>query len=379
MLKNPLILGVGTQLGRPGMYVQDLLSSVGNNTGNLLFSVAATRLFPHGRPTDYLFSDADLDGCDSVVVSAANWLNPYSDFTNLANRLEQTKLPVFVLGLGAQADFGKRIPSLKEGTLRLAQLFSERGVSVSARGEFSCEVLAHYGIKNAMATGCPSLLLAGADGPMLRSQTKYDEEGLVLQGTRHLFNKCDDQQRYIYRQALKLDVDLVLQSELADLYFAMGRTNNLKIVQRSAVVLENVYAASSSEVTKYLKRRGKVFFSVSRWVQYLQSKAFCVGTRFHGAIAAMLAGTPAVLLVHDSRTLEMASCMGVPHCGFDAIDPTKPLPVQKMYEYVDAGRVRAGYLTYYAQFSNFFAKNKLTVCNQLTNGSSLEARIGGDQ
>ena len=38
-----------------------------------------------------------------------------------------------------------------------------------------------------------------------------------------------------------------------------------------------------------------------------------VGPRFHGIMAAVAAGTPGVLVAHDSRTKELAEACGIPH------------------------------------------------------------------
>jgi hypothetical protein len=68
-----------------------MLSSLGNNTGNLFFSEALFRIIKNARSAGYGFSDEDLDGRDCIVISAANWLNPYEDFGNLAERLEKNE------------------------------------------------------------------------------------------------------------------------------------------------------------------------------------------------------------------------------------------------------------------------------------------------
>ena len=47
------------------------------------------------------------------------------------------------------------------------------------------------------------------------------------------------------------------------------------------------------------------------WIEELSAYDFAYGTRIHGNIAALLAGTPAVVLAHDSRTLEL--CRSLRH------------------------------------------------------------------
>jgi polysaccharide pyruvyl transferase WcaK-like protein len=54
-------------------------------------------------------------------------------------------------------------------------------------------------------------------------------------------------------------------------------------------------------------------------MDYLRSLSLSVGTRFHGNMLAMQAGTPAVVFPHDTRTLEMCETMGIPYCNWDKI------------------------------------------------------------
>jgi hypothetical protein len=49
------------------------------------------------------------------------------------------------------------------------------------------------------------------------------------------------------------------------------------------------------------------------WIRHLEDDDFAFGPRLHGTVAATLAGTSAHLLVHDSRTLEVARHHHLPH------------------------------------------------------------------
>lgn len=53
------------------------------------------------------------------------------------------------------------------------------------------------------------------------------------------------------------------------------------------------------------------------WINDLSHKSFVFGTRLHGNIAGILAGTPAHLLAHDARTKELAQFHGIPHTQFE--------------------------------------------------------------
>ncbi len=54
------------------------------------------------------------------------------------------------------------------------------------------------------------------------------------------------------------------------------------------------------------QNRVRFFLDPKAWFAHLANYDFSFGTRIHGNIAALLAGTPALLLAHDSRTLELA-------------------------------------------------------------------------
>jgi polysaccharide pyruvyl transferase WcaK-like protein len=43
-----------------------------------------------------------------------------------------------------------------------------------------------------------------------------------------------------------------------------------------------------------------------------------LGTRLHGNMAAIAAGTPGVIIAHDSRTGELGQTMHLPHLDFEA-------------------------------------------------------------
>ncbi len=59
---------------------------------------------------------------------------------------------------------------------------------------------------------------------------------------------------------------------------------------------------------------------------------FVVGTRFHGAMAALSAAVPAFVLCHDTRTEDMCEFLNVPHaniCDVGRVD------IRELYEKTD--------------------------------------------
>jgi len=360
-LRNPIVLGVKTGDVSPARGISDLLMNTGWNTGNLLFSKAAFEIFDDARTVRTReFTAAEAEGHDCIVIAAANWLSEGSDFGALSEQLEATNLPIIPLGIGAQASLDKKIPRLKPGTQRLISLLAERSPLISARGPFSCEVLEHYGAKNSVATGCPSLLMSRGIRPAFRTtDAPLRDQDVVIHSTRHHFNTAAPFHTYLYRQAYLNGHDLLLQSERSDLFYVLGKLAGQETMEKANACLKDVFQADIPEIKAYLEKHGHVYFEAEKWYNYCRSRKFFVGTRIHGTIAAILSGTPALLIAHDSRTVELAETMGVPFVLKDDVDVTRPLDLERYYTLAMTHDFAPGYARYWETFQDFFERTEL--------------------
>ncbi|WLR92958.1 polysaccharide pyruvyl transferase family protein [Shinella zoogloeoides] len=358
MFKKPYVAGIdGDAVVQKKIALQALLQDFGNNTGNIMFSESLYRNLDNAVRGTFNFTADDVEDCDVIVLAAANWMNPYSDFGDLAAKIEACGLPCVIVGIGAQSGVDKRLPNIHPGTMRLIEYAGATSGLISTRGGFSSHVLNHHGIKNCLATGCPSLLLNGAKAMVREAPASLTTADIMVHSTRHLWNQADAFQGKLYRWAMEDGCDILLQSELADMYYALGRTNNDEILSRAKVVLEAVYGQPIEAVAEYLKTHGKVPFAMPQWESFLKAKKFCIGTRLHGTVAALLAGTPAVLVTHDSRTVETAEAMSIPTVSASQIgEHFHPSA------YVNQAAIAAylsGYERYRRNFMTFFHVNGL--------------------
>lgn len=362
MYTKPLVVGV-QQAGddRATKTVKELLWDLGRNTGNMMFTEAILRSVKNAKLSSFGFDASDLEDRDCVIVAAANWINPYDDFGWLADKLETCALPIIVIGIGAQSGSNKSIPDVHPGTMRFLRLAADRGTSISTRGTYSSEVLEHHGIKNSTPTGCPSLLLAGPAGPNLKLQYPLDRDAVCVHSTRHFFDVTADRlQRYFYEQAFKQNIDILLQSELADFYFALGRLGNREILEQAAETVTRNYGCDDLEkVSNYLRTHGKVFFTYDEWIDYMSTRSFTLGTRIHGTISSIIGGTPAVLIGHDTRTIEMAEIMNIPFLKSTEIATDKDLDVLSFFDFEKKYKLMNGFRVYYDRFMQFFESNSI--------------------
>jgi hypothetical protein len=360
-MQVPYVLGVhSSYFAQQAMTVADLLDGFGRNTGNILFTEGLTAALAGAERRVLNFDTRDVPASATIVLAAANWLNPYSDFGWLVDSLETINNPVCCVGLGAQADDASVIPQLQPGTKRLVEFLAQRGGPISARGRYSANVLAHYGCTNVLVTGCPSMLLAGASGLQTRSPIELSRRVVVVSATRHQDWSTDQHNIALYRYALKHKLDLHLQSELIDMYYALNRTNNPSILTRIDPILTSVYDTPIGNIREFLRRHGKVFFELPTLRSYLATKHFYFGSRLHGCIASYLSGTPAVLLTHDSRTREIAESMTIPYRELSTVDFEKPLWTQ-LYSPDEVARFEHSYDKYLSTFRRFFDAHSLAM------------------
>ena len=104
------------------------------------------------------------------------------------------------------------------------------------------------------------------------------------------------------------------------------------------------------------------------WLDFLGTQDFACGTRIHGNIAALLAGTPAFVLAHDSRTLELCRFHQLPHLRLEA-DGTaggESLDAADLYDRTDLDGFNAARRTGYATWIEFLDRN------HVPHGASLD-------
>lgn len=360
MYDRPLVVGVSQFTGLlPENSAETAILALGRNTGNMMFTQSLIQVLAGARWGSFGFTADDLQDRDCIVLAAANWINSFEDFGWLADRLELTKLPVFLIGVGAQASLEMEMPAVSLGTQRLLNLVRDRSTSIAARGRFTCEVLEKLGIKTAVETGCPSLLLAGASGPKLEIK-QISRETCVMHSTRHGFQDTDPFQGWLYHQAFKQKLNLVLQSELSDIYINLGSVEAEQIPFKGIQALSKAYGTSDmSALRSYLQNYGHVFLNYRDWIAFMKTRTLCFGTRIHGTVASLIAGIPATLICHDSRTLEMAASMSIPMVLSSSLSTKGDVSIDDLFLPEETADFAEGYQRYYNRFLEFFKVNQL--------------------
>jgi hypothetical protein len=250
---------------------------------------------------------------DVIVIPAANWLNAHNDWTKFIKFIEQIEIPVITIGIGLQATtLDMSAVTVNPTCIKLARILSQKAAYISTRGDFTRDWLHSIGITNVVSTGCPSLYMK-----LVETDEKSDRDGIIIQSTRfHMSEKFLNNpsiNHSLYHLAGKFGLDMIYQSEMEEIEYLVFGKDDSYIQPDSHSNLVALYGFSnSSDYKSYLDVRGKVFFDINHWANFLKTHTGVIGTRLHGTILALNMGLPAILIPHDSRTAEVAEFAKLP-------------------------------------------------------------------
>jgi hypothetical protein len=332
--------------------VAELLRFAGANTGNLIFQHAVTKLIAGNKKyvgtATLPYSDPNaFKDSKYLIFPGANHLRPGADWTNLAKFIRSRRIPLVMLGLGAQAPSGYDEHAINDivadaQVQDLAGAIREKSVLVSVRGEFSRRVCERLDI-DAYVFGCPSLLLN--PDPDLGAQLA-NKLSLLAQNPDHIqvaltaaapYEIMNDEQRRrleetFFRWTIERNGLYVQQSggdEIATLSTGEVTKNTLHTAKS---VKSIIYPhGSKSRFLEHVKSRHRIFWSATKWIEELRSVDLTFGSRLHGNMAALAAGVPGIFVAHDSRTDELIETMKLPHVAADKV----PENIEQIFSLVE--------------------------------------------
>ena len=316
--------------------ISGLLKASGKNSGNLFIGSGlynATKAPLKEYWNFYLGTPEEFDEkFDTLFIPASNFIFQYTDLKDQYNFFSKTKAKIFMFGLGSQLrELGpiKLIPS----TERFIRLAAERSTSIGVRGEVTADVMRKLGIHNVEVTGCPSMLNMPDHFSVVPDPA---DPTVVLAG-----NFTNNAREHAFSAEAMVRLESALFAELVKrngYYILQNEAHELAAMKSLAHVeaLSDQQWWDINRIRKlfnlnikdddwlnFLARRLRIFFSTVEWKCFMRAVDFSFGTRFHGNVAALLAGRPAYIFCHDYRTLELAQFYKVPH---RIVDATSPIP-----------------------------------------------------
>ncbi len=330
---------------------------IASNSGNLLFIDAAWKalsapgveITPDRLAVGPRDADAINERYDAYVVTLANAFRLTFDenLDRLTRLIRRLRIPVVVLGVGAQGtvdyDFGalRRIDAKVKA---FAAAVLDRSPAIGVRGEATQAYLGQLGFRDVEVIGCPSMFMWGDDIRVGLKAPALDERSRVaitLSPYRQAMGRIAMANLARYPRLAYVAQDLDTLCLLVDgLPLPAGRPASRLPLHPSHRL--------------FREGRTRLYLDPWTWIDDLRGFDYLFGSRIHGAIAALLAGTPATLLAHDSRTLELARYFDIPHRLLRDVPPD--VDAADLHRELDLAPLHAGHPARFAAYTGFLER-----------------------
>jgi hypothetical protein len=223
----------------------------------------------------------------------------------------------------------------------------DKSPSIGVRGEFSQLYLHSLGFREVEVIGCPSMFLYGD-----RLEVA-DKQGPLASGAKVALSLSPD----VAGMARIIDSHLARYPNL--IYVAQDVDSLALMLWRQAPLGARGNDDFPLHLSHPLFRQNRARFFVDPWpwISYMRGFDFAFGTRIHGNIVALLAGTPAYVLAHDSRTLELARYFDMPYRRIDQLPAD--VDAAALHAEADYGPLLNGHAARFAAFAGFLQRHGL--------------------
>jgi polysaccharide pyruvyl transferase len=295
-----------------------------HNVGNLVFGHAAHRALMTSRTivasNRFEVSEAEADRlnaeADVFVVPLANAFRPsFADaLASLTSMIERLTIPVVVLGVAAQGTVNydaTRLHRIDGVVKRFVGAVLERSATIGVRGEFTADYLKSLGFSSVDVIGCPAMYLWGERLNVRRRLDSLTPDAKISIGVSP----------YVKAMGPVLTHHL---EHYPDLTYLPQDRGTLGVLLGGRAIEKAAFPADAPvhlSHPAFVQDKVRFFVDPMPWLDHLRGRDFYFGTRIHGSMVALLAGTPAMVLAHDSRTRELAEFHRVPFRRITGLAP----------------------------------------------------------
>ena len=297
---------------------------MGENLGNLVYANSIYRALMVDKdteivPTRYRFHYTDEEAAkideeyDALVLPFADAIRPgfAREFHELAKLIRRIHIPAVVIGCGLRDTYepgGERDIILDYAAKEFFRAVLGRSALIGVRGQITADYLKRLGFaeeRDYTVIGCPSMYTWG-EVPRVRDTWKKVLVGCDAAVSFNLSQGSTKEHIRFVRETAK---------RFRDAVYLPQRGEELRLMY--AGVPFSLPASEGFPMTLkdplYLNGSARMYGDVYSWLEFLKSRDLSFGTRMHGNLAAVLAGTPALFCPFDARTRELVEYHALPH------------------------------------------------------------------
>lgn len=330
-------------------------NTIGGNNGNLIFGAAAHKLFStegvtveaNNYQVDKSMADRINSEYDAFILPLANAFRPSfePELLRTAELIEKLKIPVLMLSGGAQigeSGDSSHLLAMEGTTKRFLRAVLEKSSHITVRGEDSAEYISSLGFKDVLVVGCPSMTMFG------RGHSVTPKKDLPPGG----------QIAYNLEPTNLFGLGLIedAEAEFDPVYMPQDRSTLEMLLWGTSPYprISNRYPFNPNH-HQIVDQVAEYHLDAWTWIDRMRRFDFSFGARIHGNIAAVLGGTPSVVLAHDRRTMELAKYHRIPY--IDVYRDGLPSSVEELYSYSNFDEFNAGHAERFDILSDFIHEN----------------------
>ncbi|MGN0155973.1 MAG: polysaccharide pyruvyl transferase family protein [Lachnospiraceae bacterium] len=284
---------------------------LGSNSGNLLYQFSILKALmtseedvlvanyyePFRYSPEYVNENFDV----FIIPLADAFRDSFvTELRQLTEFVKQLKIPCVVTGVGLRGPYEPNFYTeeykFNNDVKEFMKAVLEKSAIVGVRGQITADYLSYLGFredKDFMVIGCPSLYSYGKN---LRIR-RIDKTENIRLAYQPIHNLSYEVSRYM-QKATEI---------AADWCFIGQMVQELRYIYLGAPFAHErtLYPCNGCTDEIYQQKKAIFFLNATTWIEYLKDFDLLFGARMHGSIAALLAGTPALVYAYDGRIREL--------------------------------------------------------------------------
>lgn len=361
-MKRILVRG-GVNPLKPLSINQILLhNKIGGNSGNVLYLAGVLR----GICADDVdvdmdgyaaeggrYKEADIDRINQVYDA---YLIPLADafradfvknLENLTRFVKQLKIPCHIIGVGIRGKYDLDVNSaftFDDKAKDFVKAVLEKSPMIGLRGEITAKYLTRLGFSEEndyTVIGCPSMYIFGK-----------------RIARRHLFLEKDSRISINFNPTIpEIDQNILECSrQYREWFYVAQNIEELRCLWLGLPkpdLRDKFYFADISDEL-YVGNHVKGFVTAGDWIRYMNTIDLSIGGKFHGNMAAILGGAPAIFIPSDARMQELVLYHSLP--AINAKDWKKIDSFEQAVEKVDFDRYLSLHEKNFTHYCGFLEK-----------------------
>lgn len=341
-------------------YILENIKLLGNNSGNMLYAYSVWRTLMTEdcelTPTQYkyTYTDSEVDEINATysafIIPLANaFRNDFQkELIGLTSFIKRLKMPVYVIGVGInfpyEPDFNSNYP-FDDTVKAFVSAVLEKSSIIGVRGALTVKYLEGLGFKedkHVMAIGCPSMYTFGEKLSIREPNITKDSKIVFNHSTQ-----APDNVLALTRRTLEQfpNHTMILQTAKEFTFTYSGASYMYKS--------DKDFPCKLVSDSLYIDNKIRFFINEPSWLDFVKNSDFSFGPRLHGNIAAVISGTPSLMLPKDARMRELSDYHNLTCAKVDEItEQTNMLDLIEKADFNAPLKVQSDNFARYVDFLN---------------------------